>query len=345
MASVARRRRGAALTSGFALAVVVAALLAPAAAQARTITVGSSLTGSFGVATTFLFPSLTVTNSVLADPEANVVSPVDGVVLRWRLGPQAAADAYALRVLHPAGGSSFTGAGTSVARVASTTSIQSYPTNLPIRAGDAIGLDPLRPTPSIQAASLPGAMGPYWGPALGDGATAPSTGAVQGFEFGFNAEVQPAPRTVLLAPNSGPVAGGSAVTIAGSDFTGVSSVKFGGTPATSFVVNSESQITASAPPAAGPGPVDVTVTTVAGTTPAIAGDLFTYTTAPVPPPSCVVPKLTGKKLKAGRKALTKANCKLGKVTGKKGKAAKVVKQNPKPGAVKARGSTVSVKLG
>jgi hypothetical protein len=58
-----------------------------------------------------------------------------------------------------------------------------------------------------------------------------------------------------------------------------------------------------------------------------------------------VPRLTGKKLKAGREALSKTRCTLGKVTGKRGKAAKVVQQNPKPGTVSGSGSKVNVKLG
>ncbi|MET0559095.1 MAG: hypothetical protein ABW065_10550 [Solirubrobacterales bacterium] len=146
---------------------VSAALLAPTSAQARTITVGPPLTSPYTVSATFLFPSATVANvAALNDPEANSVSPVDGVVLRWRLPAQGAADAYALRVLHPAGGSAFTGAGTSVSRVASTTSTQTFATSLPIQAGDAIGIDMLKPNPTIKAAVLTGGASPYWTPAL-----------------------------------------------------------------------------------------------------------------------------------------------------------------------------------
>jgi len=62
------------------------------------------------------------------------------------------------------------------------------------------------------------------------------------------------------------------------------------------------------------------------------------------PPACLVPNLKGKKLKAARKALTKADCKLGKIKGEKSKSAKVIKQNPKPGKVLAPGAQVNVKL-
>jgi hypothetical protein len=73
--------------------------------------------------------------------------------------------------------------------------------------------------------------------------------------------------------------------------------------------------------------------------------------APAPPaqptPECVVPKLHGKKLKAARKKVAKADCKLGKVTrkGTAGKRAKVVKQKPKPGTTRAPRSKVNVVLG
>jgi hypothetical protein len=337
-----------------ATGLLVIALLIPAAATARTITVGPSMSAQYGSNVGFLFPSVRLAQTSLSDPEANVVSPVDGAVVRWRLSAQAAADAYSLRVLRPTGSGPYTGAGTSAPVVASTTSVLSFPTNLPIRAGDAIGVNLLKPVnPSIRAATGVGLSDPYWSPILADGATSAQTSAVNGLELGFNAEVQPAPRVVLVGPSSGLTAGGTSVTVAGSDFATVTGVKFGSVPAASFAVNSEAQITATAPAAAA-GPVDVSVTTVAGTSPPAAGDQFTYTAPPSPPPpppptaappSCVVPKLVGKKLKGARKALAKANCKLGKVNGEKGKTAKIVRQAPKPGASRTAGSAVAVMLG
>jgi hypothetical protein len=326
--------------------------------QARTITVGSPLQGAFSVNLTFLAPSVTATNAVLSDPTANVVSPVDGIVLRWRLGPQGAADAYALRVLHPEGGKSVVGAGTSASQVASTTAIRTFPTNLPIKAGDAIGINSLKNNSSFRGASIdPFALQPYWTPALADGGLPLSpTSSIAGLEIGFNADVQPAPRVVLVSSATGPVGGGTTVTIAGSDFTNVSAVRFGSIPAASFVVNSESEIAAVSPAAAGEGPVDVSVTTNAGTSPAAGGARFTYANPPAPTPpipatpqivaaTCTVPKLTGKKVRAGRKALAKAQCNLGKVSGRPGKGAKVLKQVPKPGAKVPAGTKVNVTVG
>ncbi len=51
-----------------------------------------------------------------------------------------------------------------------------------------------------------------------------------------------------LSPNQGPAAGGNSVTIAGSEFWGVTGVEFGGRSAPSFHVNSSKSITTVAPP-------------------------------------------------------------------------------------------------
>ena len=65
------------------------------------------------------------------------------------------------------------------------------------------------------------------------------------------------PSISAINPGTGPTAGGSVVTISGSNFTGLRAVNFGGV-ASSFTVNSDTQITATAPPHAA-GTVNVTV--------------------------------------------------------------------------------------
>jgi hypothetical protein len=69
----------------------------------------------------------------------------------------------------------------------------------------------------------------------------------------------PAPAISSLAPSSGPEFVGTNVTITGTSFTGATSVAFGATPAVSFTVVSDNQITAGVPAAI--GVVLVTVTT------------------------------------------------------------------------------------
>jgi hypothetical protein len=51
-----------------------------------------------------------------------------------------------------------------------------------------------------------------------------------------------------LNPNSGPATGGTSVIITGRHFTGATAVMFGANPATSFTVDSDTQITAISPP-------------------------------------------------------------------------------------------------
>ena len=68
------------------------------------------------------------------------------------------------------------------------------------------------------------------------------------------------PIVTSVSPCTGSTSGGTSVTITGSNFTGVTGVKFGTTPASSYTVTSSTSITAVAP-AGSTGAVDVTVTT------------------------------------------------------------------------------------
>ena len=88
----------------------------------------------------------------------------------------------------------------------------------------------------------------------------------------------PAPTVTSLSPTSGPAAGGTVLTITGTNLSGASAVTFGATAATGFTVNSATQITATAP--AGTGTVNVRVTTTGGTSATGAGNQFTYIPAP-----------------------------------------------------------------
>jgi beta-glucanase (GH16 family) len=96
-----------------------------------------------------------------------------------------------------------------------------------------------------------------------------------------------APTVSSVAPSSGPAAGGTSVTITGTNFTGASGVTFGAIAATTFTVNSATQITATSP--AGTGTVDVTVTTPGGISAIGTADHFTYATALVPTVNMLAP--------------------------------------------------------
>ena len=86
--------------------------------------------------------------------------------------------------------------------------------------------------------------------------------------------LQHAPVVSGVSPDIGPALGGTPVTITGSGLLGATAVDFGSTPASSFSVQSDTQITAVAP--AGTGAVDVTVTTEIGTSTTSSADLFTF---------------------------------------------------------------------
>lgn len=88
-----------------------------------------------------------------------------------------------------------------------------------------------------------------------------------------------------VMPNFGPTGGGTMVTITGMNFINVTAVFFGTTPATSFIVNSSTSITAVSPQHAA-GTVDVRVATSQGTSPTTPDDQFTFVAPsllPLPP--------------------------------------------------------------
>ncbi len=91
------------------------------------------------------------------------------------------------------------------------------------------------------------------------------------------------PTVTGISPASGPAAGGTSVTIAGTGFSNATVINFGSTIAPTFTVNSATQITAVSP--AGNGTVDVTVSTPSGTSVTSAADQFAYPAAVVASPT------------------------------------------------------------
>jgi hypothetical protein len=99
-----------------------------------------------------------------------------------------------------------------------------------------------------------------------DSGTTPDSGTVSCKALGI-------PTVASVNPTWGPVAGGSAVTITGTNLASATAVKFGSTPGT-VTADSATSITATAP--SGTGTVDVTVTTPGGTSATSSYDKFTY---------------------------------------------------------------------
>jgi IPT/TIG domain len=97
-----------------------------------------------------------------------------------------------------------------------------------------------------------------------DGDSTPSSSSV--FVFG-------GPAVTSISPDTGPVTGGTVVTITGTLLTPDATVQFGNTPATAVTYISPTTLTATAPPLAA-GSVDVTVTNSIATSAHTLNDLF-----------------------------------------------------------------------
>jgi hypothetical protein len=247
--------------------VVAASLALCGGAEAATVTVGSPLTADFGG--TANGGELTYRNAALNEPGANVASPHDGTVVRWRMAGSYSGGPFQLVVLRSAGDETFEAVAASAQEMPDGSNSQTFSTSLPIRVGDTIGLN-AAPGSFTGDAYAPGSEFNVFVPELLPGGPAQKrTGISTDAELGFNADVEYA-----------------------------------------------------TPPVIGPPP-------------------------PPPVAHCLVPSLTGKKLKSAKKKLRNAGCKLGKVTkkdGATGKTGKVKKQSPKPGKSLPQGSKVAVTL-
>ncbi len=271
------------------------------------------------------------------------ISPIDGVIIRWRLYGPTSKTGYRLRVLSPLG-NEYLGAGTSgSSTVAGAKVVTTFPTHLPVKAGQLIGLE-IGSDAGFLFGFSSSVTSMVLEPAPFDGeSTAPSTAWGTGhYLFPFNADVLPPPSIVGISPTGGLFTNGTEVTISGDNFAEVESVTFGGEPV-NFTVDSESKLTASVPPASMPATVPVRVMTAAGVAKAPAN--FSYEG---PSPSCVVPRLSGKSLRAARKTLRRHGCSLGRVRKRRhatAKSGRVKRQSPRAGTVISPGGEVGVTLG
>jgi hypothetical protein len=93
----------------------------------------------------------------------------------------------------------------------------------------------------------------------------------------------PPPAIATISPVSGPDAGGTAVTITGTDLNGVDSVTFGGSAGTGITLTGSTQIVVTTPSGtAGPADVVLTRTATGATTTETNGFTFINGTAPAP---------------------------------------------------------------
>jgi hypothetical protein len=313
------------------------ALLTAAGAGATTITVGSVLPPG---ATPEEFKEVgTLFNTALPEKGANLSSPVNGLIVRWRV-QGAVGGPFTLRVLRPNGSGAYTAVGSSSPATPTSEGVQTFSASIPVKSGDLIGVDPTNPTDKIGVAAIAGAGFASLFPTPLEGATVAPRPGVTGKEIELSAEVQPQPVVKAVEPTFGPLTGSTKVKITGTDLGGASAVMFGEQPAAAFTVESETQITATAPPFTQRVAVPITVRTVAGTSELTKADEFTYT-------GCIVPKLTGRSLQSAQNALRNSGCKIGKVNKLKGATArngKVIGQGTAKGKILAAGAKVNVTL-
>jgi hypothetical protein len=173
-------------------AVLGLGLTAPSGAFASTL-VGSPLTGDdFSMSSRSCSPACTDFNTVLPEPGANVTSPINGVIVRWRMMGNAGGASFQLRVVHPASGGEYVGAGTSNPEVPTGAGPSQFETSLPISAGDMIGINlPSPATWSGHSAPVTGAHFVSVQPTLTDSQPAQTPNfTVDDAEEGVNADVE-----------------------------------------------------------------------------------------------------------------------------------------------------------
>ncbi len=273
---------------------------------------------------------------------APYTAPTAGVITSWStFAHQGAAQSLALKVFARTSGLLNYQVLARDSRALTPGVLNTFPVAIPVKGGDRIGLavpGEGAESPCAFETGVPGSSNDrilYREGDVAPGNPISFSFGESGVRLNVSATLLPPPTIAAIAPAAGSVKGG-ATTIAGANFASVSAVSFGGVASPGFTVDSEGQITATVPPGPILGPVQVTVTTIAGS----ASTSFTYE-------GCKVPKLRGKRLKGSRKATNRADCKLGKVTKRKGataKTGKVVAQSPKPGTILAPDAKVRVTL-
>ena len=353
----------------FALLVagMIAALIFCASAGAANVLLGPSLDSPF--VSESCGEDCSLFNLEVSEYGAELFSPVNGVILRWRLIEGITPGEYHLRIADRVEPDTYHFASTTPGFLsAATPGIQTFSFATPISIGrdQEVGLQ-MSGSASVGFARGLGSVIKA-APSPPDGTTQKLSWEGSNDVVGFDVEIQPEPTISSLSPASASVAGGATVTISGTDLENATSVTFNGIPAASYTVDSESKITAVTP--ANPVPAiaqssdsvssaPVMVTTVAGTALAQLSLVTPASPRIIPPASktpkprikpvarCVVPNLKEKKLRAARAALKKGDCKAGKVTKLKGatpKTGKVAAQSRKPGVKATAGAKVNLTL-
>jgi IPT/TIG domain/Regulator of chromosome condensation (RCC1) repeat len=137
-----------------------------------------------------------------------------------------------------------------------------------VRFGSSEAAFTVESATSISATAPPGTLGAVNVTVVTPAGTSPTVAADR-YTY------QQPPTITKVTPATGPVGGGTSITITGTEFTAASAVMIGAAPATTYKVLSATTITATVPPASA-GTVDVRVTNSAGTSAVVSKDHYRY---------------------------------------------------------------------
>jgi hypothetical protein len=186
---------------------LAAALMVPAGAQG-TVTIGSNLANAptSGIGGCGSALCTFAQNSLPAAQQAagGVKSPVSGNVVLWRIRTTSGTQyPVAFRVLrHLNTGSLFTGAATSATVTPPPSSTTPYTTQLPIKAGDLIGINCCQTLSNYFGSAVGGEM-IRWGPALADGDPGRNPNGSGILEITVNADIEPTSAFTISAIKPG----------------------------------------------------------------------------------------------------------------------------------------------
>jgi hypothetical protein len=321
-----------------------AAALAGAGSASAQITIGETGAPAAGTKLCIMGPYDNVPGGASA---ATFTVPTAGVITSWsNQAPEGLGQELTFKVFRPAGAGpllpAFQVVGQDGPRSLTPNAVNTFPVEIPVKAGDLIGDNDVNaeavPNACLLKTSSPADV-VYWrgGSVLPGLLPFEASKAESGSRLNVSATLLAAPTIASVSPGRGPATGHTPITITGAEFAHVKSVLVGSVPVP-FSVVSETEITATTAAGLAGFPTPVTVTTIAGN----ATAAFNYE------PACKVPKLKGRKLKLAKRALLNAHCAPGKVTRAKGvgaKGLKVVKQSPRQGSTRPGGAKVSLRLG
>jgi hypothetical protein len=174
------RLKACALVAGIAAGL---SLLGAGSAAAATVTVGSPLPATLTPQT--FNAARTLTNTALAEPGATASSPGNGTIVSWKI-VDAMGGPLTLQVVHPTGTGTFTSTGSATSGPITSLGLLTFQTNLAIKKGDLIGLNPTAGTDSIGGQFANGSFMSFPATLSGSPGSPNDTGTG---EAGFNAQV------------------------------------------------------------------------------------------------------------------------------------------------------------